>query len=89
MTVRQKVLLEYPEVKQTIHPKVNLISHHSMGKKLWNVWFTRFKEIVHRRGWTHEDKLIELLPKLQGEAESFVFDQLCSKNPEELQRTLP
>ncbi len=49
------------------------------GKETWKVWFTRFKDIAKRQGWSDEEKLDILLPKLQGEAGSFVYDQLSSK----------
>ena len=49
------------------------------GKETWKVWFTRFKDIAKRQGWDDEEKLDILLPKLQGEAGSFVYDQLSSK----------
>ena len=49
------------------------------GKETWKVWFTRFKDIAKRQGWNDEDKLDVLLPKLQGEAGSFVYDQLSSR----------
>ena len=48
------------------------------GKESWTVWFTRFKEIARRQGWSREEKLDELLPKLQGAAGEFVYDQLSS-----------
>ena len=43
------------------------------GKESWKVWFNRFTEIAERRRWSEEDKLIELLPRLQGAAGEFVF----------------
>ena len=46
------------------------------GKESWKVWFNRFTEIAERRRWSEEDKLIELLPRLQGAAGEFVFGQL-------------
>ena len=49
------------------------------GKETWQVWVTRFEEIAKRQGWTDEEKLDILLPKLQGEAGSFVYEQLSSK----------
>ena len=48
-------------------------------KEPWQVWFTRFKEIAKRQHWTEEQKLDVLLPKLQGEAGRFVYEQLDSK----------
>ena len=48
-------------------------------KEPWQVWFTRFQEIAKRQHWTKEQKLDVLLPKLQGEAGRFVYEQLDSK----------
>ena len=48
------------------------------GKEPWNVWFNRFSEVATRQGWSTDDKLDELLPRLQGQAGEFVFDQLDS-----------
>ena len=60
-------------------------------KESWQVWFTRFKEIAKRQGWSDEQKLDILLPKLQGEAGRFVYEQLGSKvrnNYKKLKREL-
>ena len=46
------------------------------GKEDWRVWFNRFEAVANRQGWNSEDKLDELLPKLQGSAGDFVFTQL-------------
>ena len=46
------------------------------GKESWNVWFNRFTEVASRRRWSTDEKLDELLPRLQGLAGEFVFDQL-------------
>ena len=46
------------------------------GKESWEVWYNRFSEVADRRRWTDEDKLDELLPRLQGGAGEFVFSQL-------------
>lgn len=46
------------------------------GKEQWNVWFNRFTEVADRRGWSNEDRLDEILPRLQGTAGEFVFGQL-------------
>ena len=42
------------------------------------MWFNRFSEVATRQGWSTDDKLDELLPRLQGQAGEFVFDQLDS-----------
>ena len=46
------------------------------GKEPWNVWFNRFTEVADRRRWSNEDRLDELLPRLQGTAGEFVFGHL-------------
>ena len=46
------------------------------GKESWDVWFNRFTEVADRRNWTDEDRLDEILPRLQGAAGEFVFGQL-------------
>lgn len=45
-------------------------------REKWTVWFTRFEDIADRRGWSDDDRLDELLPRLQGSAGEFVYDQL-------------
>ncbi|CAG2206969.1 unnamed protein product [Mytilus edulis] len=46
------------------------------GKDDWKVWINRFEAIARRRSWTDEEKLDELLPRIQGEAGDLVFTQL-------------
>ena len=46
------------------------------GKEPWNVWFNRFTEVADRRRWSEDDRLDEILPRLQGAAGEFVFGQL-------------
>ncbi|KAK6185902.1 hypothetical protein SNE40_008038 [Patella caerulea] len=46
------------------------------GRETWKVWFNRFEDVTSRYGMTNEDKLDELLPKLQGTAGEFVYGQL-------------
>ena len=45
------------------------------GKEPWDVWFNRFTEVADRRRWSEEDRLDEILPRLQGAAGEFVFGQ--------------
>ena len=47
-----------------------------MEKDSWKVWINWFEAIAYRPHWTSEDKLDQLLPKLQGTAGEFVFSQL-------------
>ncbi|XP_053385508.1 uncharacterized protein LOC123539473 [Mercenaria mercenaria] len=46
------------------------------GKEDWTVWSSKFEAMAHRYGWTEEDKLDNLLPKIEGQASEFVFSQL-------------
>ena len=46
------------------------------GKEPWNVWFNRFTEVADRRRWSEEERLDEILPRLQGTAGEFLFGQL-------------
>ena len=46
------------------------------GKESWKVRFDRFSEVADRKRWSYEKRLGELLPRLQGLAEEFVFGQL-------------
>lgn len=45
-------------------------------KEKWIVWKGRFEEVAERGNWTDNDKLDELLPRMQGGAGEFVFEQL-------------
>lgn len=47
-----------------------------MGKEKWEVWRNRFEAVARIQNWDENDKLQELLPRLQGTAGDFVFDQL-------------
>ena len=49
------------------------------GKEPWKVWFNRFNDVAARQKWSNEEKLDELLPRLQGQAGEFVFGQLCQQ----------
>ena len=42
----------------------------------WKVWFNRFRDVARLKRWTCDEKLAELLPKLQGKAGEFVYGQL-------------
>ncbi len=46
------------------------------GKEDWIVWSARFEAIANRYRWDDEDKLDQLLPRLEGQASEFVFSQL-------------
>ena len=46
------------------------------GKESWQVWYNRFNDMARRYKWTDDEKLDNLLPKLQGVAGDFVYGQL-------------
>ena len=46
------------------------------GKEEWSTWFARFDTIASRYNWTEDEKLDQLLPRLEGVAAEFVFTQL-------------
>ncbi len=49
------------------------------GKETWKVWYNRFRDVARRRGWSDDERLDELLPRLQGPAGDFVFEQLSKR----------
>ena len=40
------------------------------------MWFNRFQDVADRQNWSDDEKLDELLPRLQGVAGDFVYGQL-------------
>ena len=46
------------------------------GREEWKVWIRRFESVAKRHHWDDETKLDNILPKLQGRAGDFVFNQL-------------
>ena len=46
------------------------------GKESWKVWYNRFQDVAAPRKWDRETQLDELLPRLQGLAGEFVYNQL-------------
>lgn len=46
------------------------------GKERWRVWFNRFETVANLNMWNDKERLTEMLPRLQGAAGEFVFDQL-------------
>ena len=46
------------------------------GKEDWAVWMARFEAIAQRNGWSSDDKLDQLLPRMEDQAGQFVFTQL-------------
>lgn len=49
------------------------------GKEEWKVWINRFESVARRRNWDNEAKLDNILPRLQGKAGDFVFNQLSQE----------
>jgi hypothetical protein len=49
------------------------------GKEQWKVWINRFTEVARLRRWDNEQKLDEILPRLQGPAGEFVYGQLSHR----------
>lgn len=49
------------------------------GKETWKVWYNRFRDVAKRKHWNDDEKLDELLPRLQGPAGDFVFEQLSKR----------
>jgi hypothetical protein len=48
------------------------------GIEKWEVWYHRFEAVSELKGWDQTDKLQELLPRLQGDAGDFAFDELAA-----------
>ena len=48
------------------------------GREEWQVWINRFEVIARRQGWSRDEKLDNLLPRLEGGAADLVFSQLPS-----------
>ena len=46
------------------------------GKEEWKVWINRFEAVAARKRWSEDEKLDELLPRIQGGAGEFVYSQL-------------
>ena len=49
------------------------------GKEEWKVWLNRFEAVARRRNWNDDGKLDNLLPRLQGRAGDFVYNQLSQE----------
>jgi len=46
------------------------------GKGEWATWISQFEAIANRNRWSADDRLDQLLPRLEGIAAQFVFTQL-------------
>ena len=54
------------------HPRLPLFT----GQEPWRVYYNRFQDVASLEGWTETDRLRELLPRVQGQAGQFVYEQL-------------
>jgi len=71
---------------QIVEPRFNRSNSNTIsrlpaftGKEKWEVWINRFEAVSRLHQWNDECKLKELLPRLQGEAGDFAFDQLSER----------
>jgi len=62
-------------VKQTTNNRLPAYT----GTEKWKVWINRFEAVADLHGWSRKERLSELLPRLQGTAGDFVYDQLSSR----------
>ena len=44
-------------------------------RESWNVWYNRFTGVAALQGWSNRQKLGELFPRLQGQADEFLYEQ--------------
>lgn len=49
------------------------------GVEKWEVWYHRFEAVAELKSWDENEKRHELLPRLQGDAGAFAFDELSSR----------
>ena len=63
------------ERSQRHAPKLPVFS----GKESWTVWFNRFSDVADQFGWGDARRLMELLPRMLGDAGEFVYNQLSRK----------
>jgi hypothetical protein len=49
------------------------------GSELWEIWINRFSDIAKGQGWSEDEKLDEVLLRLQGDAGEFVYGQLSEE----------
>ncbi|KAH3857483.1 hypothetical protein DPMN_100090 [Dreissena polymorpha] len=47
-------------------------------KEGWETWRAQFRAIANRYGWDEEERLNQLLPRLEDAATQFVFSQLSA-----------
>lgn len=61
---------------QPCKPVSNIKMQPFTGKEDWQVWISRFETLAMRYRWSEDDKLDQLLPRIEGMAGQFVFTQL-------------
>ncbi|CAG2256003.1 unnamed protein product [Mytilus edulis] len=66
-----------PKRKPAMSSNVKLPAY--TGKEKWEVYYNRFEAVSKLSHWDDNTKLAELLPRLQGEAGDFAFDQLAQR----------
>ena len=64
--------LRVPTRRQRVNVKIAPFT----GKEDWAVWMARFEAIAQRNGWSSDDRLDQLLPRMEDQAGQFVFTQL-------------
>ena len=79
----EKSDLERLATSQIVRPKQRKSNHSTIarlpaftGKEKWEVWINRFETVARLQDWNNKSNLQELLPRLQGAAEDFAFDQM-------------
>ena len=75
--------LESLATSQIVRPKQRKSNHTAIArlpaftlKEKWEVWINIFEAIARLQDWNNKSKLQELLPRLQGAAGDFAFDQM-------------
>jgi hypothetical protein len=67
------------EVSRRVKQTTNNRLPDYTGTEKWKVWINRFEAVADLHGWSRKERLSELLPRLQGTAGDFVYDQLSSR----------
>lgn len=66
------------QYQQTYRPNAvsNIKIQPFTGKEDWQVWISRFETLAMRYRWSEDEKLDQILPRIEGLAGQFVFTQL-------------
>jgi hypothetical protein len=67
------------EVSRRVKQTTNNRLPDYTGTEKWKVWINRFEAVADLHGWSRKERLSEALPRLQGTAGDFVYDQLSSR----------